>query len=240
MNVRFEREEWENCLTAPDWYVRLEEVLRTLIFPVVRPDPALKRFRHQVYELVEEMLERGELPLASAGPEMDAARKPIDAIVIHHTTEEPDIRLSKLSAIGLVRQYALQYLADDVMGEQVRGQPIWSGHFRQGKMVFFAYHWLIRPDGRTERLLEDGYIGWHAGNWDINTRSIGIAFSGDYEEGAPPAAQIAAAARLMRRHYPQVARERMYGHCEIVADTSCPGAPFLQGWKASLLEEMAG
>ena len=239
MNVRFEREEWENCLTAPDWYVRLERDLRAHVFPVVRPDPALKRFRHQVYELVEEMLERGELPLARSGLEMDAERKPVDTIVIHHTAEEPDIRLSKLSAIGLVRQYALQYLADDVLGEHARGQPIWSGHFRQGRMVFFAYHWLIRPDGRAERLLEDGSIGWHAGNWNINTRSVGIAFSGDYEESEPPDAQIAAVARLIRLHYPQVARERIRGHCEIVAETTCPGPRFLQGWKAALLEEMA-
>lgn len=238
MNVHFEREAWERQLIFPDWYVRLEAEMRENIFPVVRPGPDLKRFRHQVYELVEEMVERGALPLARSGPDMDAARKAIDTIVIHHTTEEPDIRPGKLSAIGLVRQYALQYLADDVLGEHVRSQPIWSGHFRQGQMVFFAYHWLVRPDGRVERLLEDDYIGWHAGNWEINTRSVGLAFSGDYEESAPPAAQVEAAAHLMRSRYPQVACERIFGHCEVATGATCPGAPFLHGWKAALLDEL--
>ncbi|HLI05132.1 MAG TPA: peptidoglycan recognition family protein [Ktedonobacteraceae bacterium] len=234
MKLDFDRAAWESQLCFPDWYVRLEEQLRSQLFPVVRSDPDLKRFRHQVYELVEALLEDGTLPLAQNGPEMDEERKPLDTIVIHHTTEEPDIRLGKLSAIGLVRQYAFQYLANNVLGRPVRGQPIWSGHFRQGKMVFFAYHWLIRPDGKAERLLEDSYIGWHAGNWDINTRSIGIAFSGDYEDSSPPAAQIAAAARLARTQYPQIARARIFGHHEIAAGTTCPGAHFLHGWKYAL------
>ena len=234
MKLDFDRAAWERELIFPDWYVRLEEDLRSLVFPVVRPDPDLKRFRHQVYELVEALLEDGTLPLAKDGPEMDAERKPVDTIVVHHTTEEPDIRLGKLSAIGLVRQYAFQYLSDNVLGRRVRGQPIWSGHFRQGKMVFFAYHWLLRPDGSTERLLEDSSIGWHAGNWDINTRSIGLAFSGDYEDSTPPATQIEAAAHLMRTHYPQVARERIFGHNEIVVGTTCPGSRFLKGWKNAL------
>jgi hypothetical protein len=236
MNLRFERKYWEERLTYSDWYVRLEEELRTLIFPVVRADPALKRFRHQVYELVEEWLESGKLPLAPTGPELDGEKRPIDTIVIHHTTEEPDIRLSKLSAIGLVRQYALQYLANNVLGYAVRGEPIWSGHFRQGKMVFFAYHWLVRPDGTAERLLEDSYIGWHAGNWLVNTRSAGIALSGDYEQSEPPPAQIEATARLIREHYPQVASANILGHCEVVGGTTCPGPLFLQGWKRAFLE----
>lgn len=231
MNLQFERKYWEERLTFPDWYVRLEEELRTLIFPVVRPDAALKRFRHQVYELVEELLESGTLPLAQTGPQLDGERCPIDTIVIHHTTEELDIRLGKLSAIGLVRQYAFQYLVNNVLGHTVRGEPIWSGHFLQGKMVFFAYHWLMRPDGTTERLLEDGYIGWHAGNWLVNTRSIGIAFSGDYEQSEPPSAQIEATVRLIREHYPQVASANILGHCEVVEGTTCPGGQFLNGWK---------
>ena len=238
MKLHFEREHWEELLIFPDWYVHVEDELRALIFPVVRPDAELKHFRHQVYELVEEMLERGTLPLAQHGPELDGERRPIDTVVIHHTTEEPDIRLSKLSAIGLVRQYAFQYLEDNVLGNCVRGEPIWSGHFRQGRMVFFAYSWLIRPDGATERLLEDSYIGWHAGNWGVNTRSVGIAFSGVYEHTNPPPAQIEAAARLIREHYPQIARTNIVGHCEAAKGTTCPGLCFLDGWKQVLLDRV--
>ena len=238
MLPEFQRAYWEDKFRAPDWYSQLEHELTTFIFPVVHDDPEVKAWRHQVYELAGEMLERGEIPLAAHGPDLDRERQPLDTIVIHHTEEDPAISLAKLSAIGLLRQYALHYLEDNVLEKKVRGEPVWSGHFRQGRMVFFAYHWLLRPDGTAERLLEDGAIGWHAGNWDINTRCIGIAFSGNYEHAAPPPAQVAAAARLIRDHYPTIAHERIFGHRE-VSSCTCPGDHFLSEWKARLLAHLA-
>src|SRR5205085_1442736 len=234
MNLDFERAYWESRLHYPDWYNRLANELNQLFFPVVHDNPQLKAFRNQVYELVEELLESKSIPLAERGPDLDQARRAVDTIVIHHTEEAPDMRLGKLSAIGLVRQYARQYLSNNVLGRGVRGEPIWSGHFRNGAMVFFAYHWLIRPDGLAERLLEDRYIGWHAGNWDVNTRSIGIALSGNYETGTPPVAQIAAAVEVIREHYAQVSASGMVGHREVTEGITCPGAYFLDGWKEML------
>ncbi|MGH2479159.1 MAG: peptidoglycan recognition protein family protein [Ktedonobacteraceae bacterium] len=239
MLPEFRRAHWESNFRFPDWYTRLEYELTTFIFPVVHDDAATKAWRHQVYELAGEMLERGEIPLATRGPDLDSERQPLDTIVIHHTEEDPAISLATLSAIGLLRQYALHYLDDNVLESKVRGEPIWSGHFRQGQMVFFAYHWLIRPDGVAERLLEDEAIGWHAGNWDINTRCIGIAFSGNYEHNTPPAIQIAAAAQIIKDSYPYVPQERILGHCEVRANgTTCPGDRFLSEWKGQLLKQL--
>lgn len=234
----FQRAYWEDRFHAPDWYIQLEHELNTYIFPVVHDDPEVKAWRHQVYELAGEMLERGEIPLATGGLDLDRERQQLDTIVIHHTEEDPAISLAKLSAIGLLRQYAPHYLQDNVLEDRVRGEPIWSNHFRQGKMVFFAYHWLIRPDGIAERLLEDSAIGWHAGNWDINTRCIGIAFSGNYEHTAPPVVQVAAAARVIREQYPTIQHERIFGHREVSACT-CPGDRFLTEWKTQLLAHLA-
>lgn len=238
MLPEFQREYWESRFRAPDWYNQLEHELTNFIFPYTPDDSLMKAWRHHVYELAGEMLERGEIPLAASGPNLDRERKELDTIVMHHTEENPAISLAKLSAIGLLRQYALEYLGNDVLGGQVRGEPVWSGHFRQGKMVFFAYHWLIRPDGTVERLLEDSAIGWQAGNWDVNTRSIGIAISGNYSHSTPPDAQIAAAARVIREHYPFVARERIWGHCEVGSGPACPGDQFLGGWKEQLLAQL--
>lgn len=229
---------WESKFRSPNWYNQLELELTSFIFPVVHDDPQIKAWRHQVYSLAGEMLERDEIPLAKNGPDLDRERTTLDTVVLHHTEEEPGIRLSKLNAIGLLRQYGFQYLENDVLGHAVRGEAIWSGHFRKGKMVFFAYHWLIRPNGTCERLLEDSAIGWHSGNWDINTRSIGLAFSGNYEHGTPPTAQIAAAARLISTYYPSIARERIMGHREIRADLTCPGDCFLPEWKEFLLRSV--
>lgn len=237
MLPEFQRAYWESKFRLPDWYNQLEYELTSFIFPVVHDDAGVKAWRHQVYTLTGEMLERGEVPLATHGPDLDHERQPPDTIVIHHTEEDPAISLAKLSAIGFLRQYGLHYLENNVLESEVRGKPVWSGHFRQGRMVFFAYHWLIRPDGTAERLLEDGAIGWHAGNWDINTRSIGIAFSGNYEHDTPPTVQIAAAARTIKTCYPSIARERVFGHREI-RECTCPGDRFLHGWKEQLLSQL--
>jgi hypothetical protein len=241
MNLDFQREYWESSLQYPDWYKRLEKELRQLFFPVVHNDARLKAFRNKVYDLIEELLAGDKIPLAESGPDLDRDRQPVDTVVIHHTEEDPGMSLGKLSAIGLVRQYGFEYLEKDVSGDdRVEGKPVWSGHFREGKMVFFAYHWLIRPDGRAERLLEDAYIGWHAGNWDTNTRSIGIALSGNYEEAIPPFAQIEAAAKVIRENYPRVARRHIVGHREVNKGVSltCPGAYFLTTWKEPLLRRV--
>jgi hypothetical protein len=241
MVPEFQAAYWQSRFRLPDWYNQLEDELTSFVFSVVHDDPRLKAWRHEVYSLVGEMLARGEIPLASAGPDLDAERvSPPDTIVLHHTEEDPHISLAKLNAIGFLRQYGFQYLENNVLGRAVRGEPVWSGHFRQGQMVFFAYHWLIRPDGTCERLLEDHALGWHAGNWEINRRSIGIALSGNYEHATPPGAQLAATARLIRTYYPFIAPARIFGHCEIRPELTCPGDRFLREWKTPLLLSLAG
>lgn len=236
MKLDFDREYWESRLKHSDWYIRLEKDLKEKIFPIVHKNPEVKAFRHKVYELVEELLEKGQIPLAKKGPNLDANRKPIDTIVIHHTGEEPGIRISKLSAIGLVRQYGSAYLKNDVLGYKLKGQPIWSGHFLHKKMIFFAYHWLIRPNGNAERLLRDDYIGWHSGNWEVNTKSIAIALSGDYEEDTPPISQIEGIAKVIKENYSQVSKNRILGHREVKERRTCPGAYFIKEWKNILLD----
>lgn len=238
MKLDFQRTYWEEKLLYPDWYVRLADELQQIFFPVVHSDPHLKAFRHEVYALVAELLVEARLPLAQTGPNLDSQRKPVKLIVLHHTEEVPHLSLSTLSAIGLIRQYAQQYLEGNVLGQDVKGQPIWSGHFHEGRMAFFAYHWLIRPDGTRERLLNDVAIGWHAGNWEVNTRSIGIALSGNYEHGTPPAIQIAAVTQVIREHYPAISPEHVLGHCEIRSGITCPGAYFLEGWKETVLNAL--
>lgn len=236
MKLDFDREYWESQLKSPDWYIKTKKDLNELIFPIIHKNPEIKAFRHKVYELVEELLEKDQIPLAKEGPNFDIDRKPIDTIIIHHTEEEPEIRLSKLSAIGFVRQYGLAYLKNDIVGHQLKGQPIWSGHFRNEKMVFFAYHWLVKPDGSSERLLKDDYVGWHSGVWEINAKSVAIALSGNYEEDTPPTSQVKGVAKVIKDNYSQVAKNRILGHREVKEGRTCPGVYFLKEWKKNLLD----
>ena len=225
-------EYWQEQLQHPDWYIRLEDYLKERIFPVSK-NINEKRLRQSFYETVESMLIVGKIPLAKKGPDLDAQRKPIDALVIHHTSENPDITLSKLSAIGLVRQYGTHFIEGDIVGHKVRGNPVWSGHFKDGRMVFFAYHWLVRPNGDYERLLEDNCIGLQSGNWDVNTRSIAIVLSGDYSNRFPSEEQINSIKKIISGNYSGVDKNRILGHREVNPKATCPGNKFLgsKGWK---------
>jgi len=237
MNLHFDKSYWLETLSHNDWYLRIEKELRETFFTIDHR-PEVKKYRHKVYELIADLLENHKLYLAFNGPNLDIERKPIDTIIIHHTTEEPDIPLSKLSAIGLIRQYVLNYLDNDERIKGLKGQPIWSGHFKNDEQVFFAYHWLVRPNGDYERLLEDEYIGWHAGEWDINLRSIGIALSGDYEHSIPPIKQIRAASDIIKTHYSDINRKNILGHLEVKESRTCPGDKFLSDWKGTLLNSL--
>jgi N-acetyl-anhydromuramyl-L-alanine amidase AmpD len=126
----------------------------------------------------------------------------------------------------------------------LEGRPIFSGHERDDKQVFWPYHWLIRNDGHAERLLSDSEIGWHAGNWDINCRSIAIALDNAYEKGRPSDLVLWAVAALIVNRYEQVPITRVLGHREVNERTTCPSELFLsgpagKGWKNDLNRTLA-
>jgi hypothetical protein len=219
---------WENSFGYIDWYIRLEKEILSLFSAKQE-----KSIRKEVVRFAAELLSKDKIELGNDGPNFDKSRKPIDTIVIHHTGGDiPD--LNYLSALGLLRLYAVDYLGNLGVGYDIYGKPIWSGHFLKGKQVFFAYHWLITKSGRAVRLLEDKYIGWHAGKWNVNRRSIGIAFSGNYADKPPSNAQIRRAGKLIAEYYPHVKFQNIIRHSKI-SDTICPGKLFEIKWKKKLL-----
>ena len=233
--MTFDKGYWENQLKHSDWYVRLKKELEEVVLPVAGRNHDVSNYCNDVYEVIKEMLEKNQIPLANTGPNLDIDRKLPDTIVVHHTETKADIKPNKLSAIGFVRQYAKRYLQNDILGHRLVGQPIWSGHFRGGRMVFFAYHWLVKPDGEAERLLEDKYLGFHSGSDKINNESIAIAFSGDLANKTPSEKQITQAAKIIKEHYPYIDKNKIFGHLEVNPKKNCPGKPFLKAWKNTLI-----
>jgi N-acetyl-anhydromuramyl-L-alanine amidase AmpD len=117
--------------------------------------------------------------------------------------------------------------------------PVWSGHFYEGQQVFWGYHWLMRMDGSFERLLEDNQIGWHAGNWEVNRRSIAICLDNDYEQRNPRKKVLQDLAVFIKQNYPNIKAENIIGHKEARAGTICPGKNFVNVWKPELLEYLS-
>jgi hypothetical protein len=215
--------------------------VEALLGNLLNEPPAVRTAaKRSLYDFFEFHLAAGDFSLGHGVGEFDTERRPIDTIVIHHTSNVPGLSGVRLSAIELMRFYG-PYFANPPKGDRkLRGRPIFSGHEHDGRQVFWPYHWLIRGDGRTERLLSDSETGWHAGNWEINCRSIAIVLDGDYEHNRPSKTVLKSMADLIHRQYPEVLNERILGHCEITGKTTCPSRLFLwgrirQGWKEELV-----
>ncbi len=224
---------WEEIIHDPLWYKTIVPEFSGILALRNKSRKAYKEARDLAYSFFESHLLNGTIALGKTGTKWDAERKPIDTAVIHHTSNPPGITPLQISAIELIRLYATQYAKKEV------AEPIYSAHFRDDIQVFYPYHWLVRRNGQTEQLLLDHEIGWHAGDWDVNCRSIAICLDDDLENRRPTGKQLAAVARLISQ-YESISKEGVLGHCEVNSKTTCPSKRFLSreekpGWKEDLL-----
>jgi len=234
---------WALLLKNPNWYLailpELEELRKQL---VQKSDAEQEPLKIELYDFFTEHLIAGNIALDNNPPDADVERKPIDTVIVHHTSNPPGMTKERLSGMELIRLYAPEFAAPKYEADKkMKERPIYSGHFRNGLQVFWPYHWFVRHDGAVERLLSDNEIGWQAGNWDINCRSVAICFDNDYENTKPSNDEIKAVVEIIKNHYPQVVRERIFGHREINPKTTCPSNLFLsnplhRGWKNDLLD----
>ena len=233
--MSFDENHWVQAIKKPDWYLEFVPYARKTVEGLNQNEK--DEFNKTVRHFFEQALQDNLVALATNGPDLDAERKPIDTIVIHHTSAQPGYRLSYMEATQLLNVYAPYYMSPTIAEERnLKGAAIWSGHFREGRQTFLCYHWLMRMDGSIERLLDDDKIGWHAGNWEINKRSVAICLDNDYEDQDPADDILQKLAAHIQKHYPDIKPQNIIGHCEARTGTICPGSNFLIGWKTLLLE----
>ena len=221
-------ESWAKEFKNPLWYLKLSPIWQKLLQGVQElPEEEKDRIKNQVADFVEQKLIAGEIALGSEIGSWDTERKPIDTIVIHHTSGNPGLSYNRLSAAELIRLYAPHYAAN------IKDKPISSGHVRNSKQIFWPYHWIIRTDGKYERLLEDDETGWQSGNWNVNCCSVAIVFDNDYENSTPSDTEIDACREIISKY----AGCQILGHQEVNPKTVCPSNLFLgeNGWKKKLV-----
>ena len=232
---------WNNALKKDNWYELIADDFKRIenIASKVSDYTKRKRIKREAYQLVEKAVKEGGIALAIDGPNLDEERKLIDTIVIHHTKNRPSMTLERLNAIQLIRIYGMYYAnPTDPRESYFKGKPIWSGHFFKGEQVFWGYHWLIREDGLAEHILDDKYVGWHAGNWDVNTRSIGICIDDDLSEKEPNINVINSIADLIRLKYSHIDHQNIVGHLDININTDCPGHLFYEDWRLKIIDRI--
>lgn len=235
----FDKNKWSEILKEPTWYEVLVPEIIAIKKSIDKGELPKEEYKEAIYSFFEEKLKKGEVALGNEVGLWDEERKPIDTIVIHHTKNPPGLTKERGSAMILVRLYATYYFKPEAEDEGIKGQPISSGHVRDGKQVFYPYHWMVKIDGSTERLLNDNEIGWQAGNWDINCRSAAICLDNNYTDSEPSGKELSAIASIIKTNYPQVSKDRIFGHREVKTNgvTECPSNKFLgqDGWKEKLL-----
>lgn len=230
----FNEAEWREAARQPDWYLRLEPHYKRLLESADESSAATrKEIKEEVRSFFENLLARDELNLSTSGPDWDEERQPVDTVVVHHTSEEPGMTKPRLNVIHLLNLYRPHYSHPPAKEEYIKGKGIYSNHFRDGEQVFWAYHWLIRNDGSSERLLYDREIGWQAGDWKVNCRSVAICFDDDLSHKRPTQRALETAGYIIKEYYPG---SEVLGHREINPRTDCPGELFIKEWGARLKE----
>lgn len=231
------RNKLEKIFQNPLWYFDLEPFLTEHFWEFHKnKDGKPKEWFEESEEFeyfVNELLNEGKVALNDKKLGMDIARKPVDSIIIHHSSRpaDEDIMLTA-NSLSLIRIYAKDF-ADKK--QRYYGKPITSDHFYQDKMVFVPYHYIIWPDGKVVNFNEDKTLLWHCGNWDYNCRSIAICFHSELENAEPTADAIKSAKEIIKKYNVK----EVLGHREVSDKTTCPGDLFLgeKGWKKKLLED---
>jgi hypothetical protein len=242
--LEFDSLYWGEVIQKPDWYLELVPYMKKVQQAIKDDREQAEKFTKTIRHFFEQGLENNLVALADKGPNLDAERQPVDTIVIHHTSAKPGYKISYMNAVQLLNIYAPYYANPTIKGERgLRGKAIWSGHFLNNKPSFIGYHWLMRMNGNLERLLNDDQIGWHAGNWDINKRSVGICLDNDYENQDPTQDMLKKLAELISKNYSNVSTDNIMGHNEAAKaagkETKCPGTNFEKIWKRELVELLA-
>ncbi len=230
----FDEQYWVEAIKNPFWYREFVALASEAGQRLERE--AMSEFNFAARSFFAKKLIEDRITLAESGPDIDAQRQPIDTVVIHHTGRA-NYQLDYMEATHLLNIYAQAYASSSTSEERaLTGGAIWSNHFSGRRQSFLCYHWLMRMDGSFERLLEDGQIGWHAGNWEVNKRSVAICLDNDYEKMCPTGEILKKLARHVKQNYPEVKPQNIIGHREARQGTICPGSHFLEEWKPKLIK----
>lgn len=228
------KKEYSEYFSQPLWYteftLEMEYYFRQELSIEEEQQEEFREGKKRVRKIIIELYKEDKINFAESGQDFDEDRKPIETIVIHHTAGAKDVPWEYINVQHMLSVYVPEYLAEK---QPYFKTPLWSGHIWGEKMIFCGYHYLVWQSGKVKQMLSDDQIGWHAGNWDVNTKSIGICVVGDYSDSKPNPEVIAIIKEIISK-YPKV---RVLGHREVFETTICPGNTFLgkNGWKQELL-----
>lgn len=97
-----------------------------------------------------------------------------------------------------------------------------------------SYHLKVGRDGKVYQTLPFEEVGYHAGNYKVNIRGIGICFDGDFSQQLMSCEQHKVFKELLdylatqRPDMPKLVKKSFFGHRQVrFSPTYCPGDEIL-------------
>lgn len=129
-------------------------------------------------------------------------------IIVHHTVSGRDTtEIEDIDSWHKARNFPLSSL----------------GHYT-------GYHYVIFGSGLVIHTRRDSETGYHCGASNMNTQSIGVCLTGNFEEEQPSTAQLEALKSILDQNCAGygISRDRVLGHQEVkYSATACPGKNLL-------------
>ena len=134
----------------------------------------------------------------------------ITNIVIHHSVTPRDLQLE-------------QQISSFDRTHKARLHPVANKYG-----LHIAYHYVISGDGNYKKTRGLDEIGYHAGNWAVNKKSIGICLCGNFDIEKPSEEQIATLNRILKElcETYKLREKDIIFHRDVVSYKSCPGLNF--------------
>ncbi|NUK03414.1 N-acetylmuramoyl-L-alanine amidase [Streptomyces lunaelactis] len=171
---------------------------------------------------------RGAAAAAATGVLLPAARAQAAA---RADTDHPSARWTPATSVNYTvsdrpAEYPVQYVVIHVTQETFADT---IGIFQNPAKQVSAHYVVRSSDGYVAQCVRESNVAWHAGNWDYNTRSVGIEHEGwvdkpQYFTHAMYERSAALTARVCDRYGIPKDREHIIGHNEVPgADHTDPG-----------------
>ena len=115
---------------------------------------------------------------------------------------------------------SLEHPINCIVIHDIEGPGMSAVRWFQNPKARVSSHYVVDADGKAYQLVKERDVAWHAGNGDINRRSVGIEHDGfAYRPGFYNAREYEGSARLVRdialRHNIPRDRTHIFGHAEV-------------------------
>jgi len=198
----------------------------------------------QIY--IEESCSYDLPPIASEAGEVHYAPRVITEIVIHHSgsfpyDNSPEANAKAVESYRNYHKYSVHpgvysdkstwawyfdpYLSKYVQMPAQEGYPDGVSGPNGYNYNDIDYHFLVGTDGLIYTGRRIDTVGWHASNWEVNVRSIGVCFIGNFDSTVPNSSQYWAGVDLVSKLMEKYKIYNISRHSDYSAK-SCPGYSF--------------